>query len=176
MNILVTGASGFVGGPSCQALASRGHDVLALIRRPGSEPPQTTAVPGDLTEAAGLAAALRTSAPDVVLHLAAETGAQRNEAKLRAANVAGIEHLIAACCGASVPPKVVFVSTVVTVSTLLLYRFFQITRQAAVGGLAWWEQSSGSDGSAIDLHSAETDCALQSTFDDSSGKIPPRPR
>ncbi len=51
---------------------------------------------------------------DAVVHLAAETGAQRNEAKLRAANVAGLEHLIAACRACEPPPRVVFVSTVVT--------------------------------------------------------------
>lgn len=114
MRVLVTGASGFIGGPSCAALAARGHEVVALVRRPGSEPRGTRAVTGDLTDAAALAAAFAEAAPDAVLHLAAETGAQRNEAKLAAANVAGITHLIAACRAVNPPPRVVFVSTVVT--------------------------------------------------------------
>ncbi len=114
MRILVTGASGFIGGPTCAALAERGHEVLALVRRPGSEPPGTRAVAGDLTEAASLARAFADAAPDAVVHLAAENGAQRSEAKLRAANVAGLEHLIAACRACDPPPRVVFVSTVVT--------------------------------------------------------------
>ena len=114
MRILVTGASGFIGGPTCAALAERGHEVLALVRRPGSEPPGTRAVAGDLTEAASLARAFADAAPEAVVHLAAENGAQRSEAKLRAANVAGLEHLIAACRACDPPPRVVFVSTVVT--------------------------------------------------------------
>ena len=114
MRVLVTGASGFIGGPSCAALAARGHEVVALVRRPGSEPAGTRAVIGDLTDAAALAAAFVQAAPEAVLHLAAETGAQRSETKLAAANVAGITHLIAACRAVDPPPRVVFVSTVVT--------------------------------------------------------------
>lgn len=114
MRVLVTGASGFIGGPTCAALLARGHDVAALVRRPGSEPAGTRAVGGDLTDEASLIAAFRAAAPEAVIHLAAENGAQRSEAKLRAANVAGLEHLIAACRACDAPPRVVFVSTVVT--------------------------------------------------------------
>ena len=114
MRILVTGASGFIGGPTCATLAARGHDVVALVRRPGSEPAGTRAVVGDLTEEASLVRAFREAAPEVVVHLAAENGAQRSEAKLRAANVAGLEHLVAACRACDPPPRIVFVSTVVT--------------------------------------------------------------
>jgi nucleoside-diphosphate-sugar epimerase len=114
MRILVTGASGFIGGPTCAALAARGHEVLALVRRPGSEPAGTRPVRGDLTDAASLERAFREAAAEVVIHLAAETGAQRSAAKLRAANVAGLEHLIAACRACDPQPRVVFVSTVVT--------------------------------------------------------------
>jgi len=114
MRVLVTGASGFIGGPTCAALAERGHDVIALVRRPGSEPAGTRTVAGDLTDEASLIGAFREAAPDAVVHLAAENGAQRSESKLRAANVAGLEHLIAACRACDPPPRVVFVSTVVT--------------------------------------------------------------
>ena len=113
MRVLVTGASGFIGGPTCAALAARGHDVIALVRRPGSEPAGTRAVAGDLTDAASLTRAFREAAPEAVIHLAAENGAQRSEAKLRAANVAGLEPDRRMPRPAT-PPRVVFVSTVVT--------------------------------------------------------------
>lgn len=114
MRVLVTGASGFIGGPACAALAERGHEVVALVRRPGSEPPGTRAVQGDLTDRASLERAFAQAGPSAVIHLAAENGAQRSEARLRAANVQGIENLIAACRAVEPPPRVVFVSTVVT--------------------------------------------------------------
>ena len=38
MRVLVTGASGFIGGVACATLRERGHEVVALVRRPGSEP------------------------------------------------------------------------------------------------------------------------------------------
>ncbi|HEY1359481.1 MAG TPA: NAD(P)-dependent oxidoreductase [Thermoleophilaceae bacterium] len=113
MKVLVTGASGFVGRAACAELAGRGHDVVAMVRRPGSEPPGTTAVTGDLTEAASLESALSETRPDCVAHLAAEIGSQRDAKKIAAVNVAGMRHLIDACKEAG-SPKLVFVSTVVT--------------------------------------------------------------
>ncbi|GAB7018531.1 complex I NDUFA9 subunit family protein [Halostagnicola bangensis] len=37
MNVLVTGGTGFIGTNLCEELASRGHDVTALSRRPGDD-------------------------------------------------------------------------------------------------------------------------------------------
>lgn len=113
MRVLVTGASGFLGRAACARLVADGHDVLALVRRPGSEPVGTTAVPGDLTSTATLAPALAGAAPDAVLHLAAEIASQRDEARIHAVNVTGTEALVAACAAAG-RPRIVFTSTVVT--------------------------------------------------------------
>ena len=113
MRVLVTGASGFLGTVTCARLLEDGHEVLALVRRPGSEPPGTTAVPGDLTDAATLGRVVAEAAPDAVLHLAAEIASQRSEARVRAVNVEGTRALVEACVAAG-SPRVVFTSTVVT--------------------------------------------------------------
>lgn len=114
MRVLVTGASGFIGSVACAQLRERGHEALALVRRPGSEPAGSVAVTGDLTDARTMRAALSRSEVDTVLHCAAETGAQSDPAKLRAANVGGMLNLIDACQSVPRPPRVVFTSTVVT--------------------------------------------------------------
>jgi nucleoside-diphosphate-sugar epimerase len=113
MRVLVTGASGFVGGPTCAELIARGHDVLALVRRPGSEPAGTRAVRGDLADGVALNSALADARPEAVIHLAAEIGSQRDAEKIEEVNVRGTERLLAACRAADVR-RIVFVSTVVT--------------------------------------------------------------
>jgi nucleoside-diphosphate-sugar epimerase len=111
--MLVTGANGFLGRAVCAELVARGHPVAALIRRPGSEPPGTAAVAGDLTDAASVRAAVRSAAPDCVLHLAAEIGTQRNSRKINEVNVHGMRRLVDACEAAGAR-RLVFASTVVT--------------------------------------------------------------
>src|ERR1700722_16877478 len=97
MRVLVTGASGFLGGPTCAELRRRGHEVSALVRRPGSEPPGTEAVRGDLTDGNALAAAIAPARPEAVVHLAAEIGSQRDPEKIREVNVRGMNRLLDAC-------------------------------------------------------------------------------
>jgi nucleoside-diphosphate-sugar epimerase len=113
MKALVTGATGFVGHAVCAELLGRGHDVAALVRRPGSQPAGTAAVAGDLADAEALRRAIDTSAPEVVLHLAAEIATQRDPRKIAAVNVAGTQRLLDACTAAN-GPRCVFMSTVVT--------------------------------------------------------------
>jgi nucleoside-diphosphate-sugar epimerase len=113
VKVLVTGASGFLGGPTCTELAARGHDVQALVRRPGSEPAGTAAVAGDLRDEAALSAALAEARPEAVVHLAAEIGSQRDPRKIEEVNVRGMERLLGACKAAGVR-RFVFASTVVT--------------------------------------------------------------
>lgn len=52
MRVLVTGATGFVGGRLVPALCDRGHDVVALVRDADSydQPPGVAVVEGDLLE------------------------------------------------------------------------------------------------------------------------------
>ncbi|MDJ1431247.1 complex I NDUFA9 subunit family protein [Halostagnicola sp. A-GB9-2] len=51
MNVLVTGGTGFIGTNLCEELASRGHDVTALSRRPddGSLPAGVDVAMGDVS-------------------------------------------------------------------------------------------------------------------------------
>jgi nucleoside-diphosphate-sugar epimerase len=119
MRILVTGASGFIGAVLCGQLLERGHEVGALVRRPGSAPMGTRGLTGDLGDAPGLAGILADERPDCVIHLAAEIASQRSERKIREVNVQGTARLLDACLAlaGSAPatgPRIVFSSTVVT--------------------------------------------------------------
>lgn len=113
MKILVTGASGFVGRAVCSELDRREHEVVALVRRPGSEPAGTRAQLGDLTDAASLQEAVPSQNADAVVHLAAEIASQREARKIREVNVEGTRRLLEACA-AEGSPRFVLASTVVT--------------------------------------------------------------
>jgi len=114
VRFLVTGASGFVGRSVCDELTGRGHEVLALVRRPGSAPPATSEVLGDLGDAASLPGAVESAAAECVIHLAAEIASQRDARKVYEVNVEGTRRLVAACIAAPLKPRFAFVSTVVT--------------------------------------------------------------
>jgi len=109
---LVSGASGFLGQAVCAELLQRGSDVAALVRRPGSEPPDCSPVPGDLSDVAALRRVVEDVRPDCVIHLAAEIASQRDASKIAEVNVEGTRRLLEACAGGR--PRFVFASTVVT--------------------------------------------------------------
>jgi len=119
MRIFLTGASGFIGQALSAELTEHGHEVSALVRRPGSEPPGTRAVPGDLTDAHSLSEAIGSEHPECVVHLAAEIASQRNDGRVATVNIVGTTRLLEACralngSGPSGGPRIVFASTVVT--------------------------------------------------------------
>jgi nucleoside-diphosphate-sugar epimerase len=113
VKVLVTGASGFLGHAVSAELCARGHEVAALVRRPGSEPPQTSAVNGDLTDQGPLRNTVESVGPDCVIHLAAEIASQRDARKIDEVNVEGTRRLLSACTAVD-GPRFVFTSTVVT--------------------------------------------------------------
>src|SRR4051794_20702430 len=69
MRVLVTGATGFVGARAAERFVELGHEVHALVRRPGAAPAGTRELVGDLARVDGFADRLR--GIDAVVHAAA---------------------------------------------------------------------------------------------------------
>jgi dTDP-L-rhamnose 4-epimerase len=82
--VLITGGAGFIGCRLASSLLAEGHDVDVLDnlhpqvhdgrRLPLDLPADARFVPGDVTAVDSWPAVLETSRPDVIVHLAAETG------------------------------------------------------------------------------------------------------
>ncbi len=116
MDILLTGASGFVGGALLDALQGRGHRISALVRSDAARAAlagRATPIRGDLDIPESLAPALREAGPDVVVHLAARIATTRDPRAITQTNTRGTEHLIQAATAAGIR-RFVFTSTVVT--------------------------------------------------------------
>jgi uncharacterized protein YbjT (DUF2867 family) len=103
--ILVTGASGFVGGHTVPALLDAGHQIVALARTPDSgrvvtdrlSPAQRAAVEvriGDVTRPGSLRSAL--AGVDAVVHLVAIPRDFRGGADLRLVNTEGTRAVVVA--------------------------------------------------------------------------------
>jgi len=113
--ILVTGASGFLGGNLARLLIEEGHAVRVLARRTSNlaclaDLGGWERVEGDITAAESLPAAL--AGVEVVFHCAARVEMPRRmTAAIWAANVTGTENVLAACRQAGVR-RLVHCSTV----------------------------------------------------------------
>lgn len=105
MSVLVTGASGFIGGHLVDVLVERGEEVRALVQ-PGQDSSRLQALPdvhvlsGDLTDAASLKRAVQ--GVQRVYHVAAKTGPWGQEEAYRAVNVQGLADLVYAALDAGV--------------------------------------------------------------------------
>lgn len=98
MRVLVTGASGMLGGAVARHLAQRGDDVVLMQRRPsGLDLPERL---GDLRDPDAVRAAVR--GMDGVIHLAAKVNVVGPWADYVAANVDGTRALIDAASAAGV--------------------------------------------------------------------------
>lgn len=91
MKILVTGASGMLGGAVATALRDRGDDVRAFQRRPAGIP-GVRDVRGSLAEPGDVARAV--DGVDAVVHLAAKVSISGPEEEYRAINIGGTRHLL----------------------------------------------------------------------------------
>ncbi|CAD5991616.1 NAD(P)-dependent oxidoreductase [Agreia sp. COWG] len=107
MRVLVTGASGFLGGAVAAEIASAGHEVRTFQRRPSGVSGVTDEL-GSMTRADDLARAV--DGVDAVVHLAAKVSLAGDPADFVAVNVEGTRSLIDAMTRAGVP-RLVFVSS-----------------------------------------------------------------
>ncbi|MFI8972752.1 NAD-dependent epimerase/dehydratase family protein [Nocardia asteroides] len=100
MTVLVTGASGFVGGAVVRALARAGTPVRAMVRDPATAPAGVEVAVADLADTAALARAV--TGVRAVVHAAALLGEFGRPAEFFAVNVAGTDRLMqeAAAAGA----------------------------------------------------------------------------
>jgi uncharacterized protein YbjT (DUF2867 family) len=100
MNILVAGASGFVGSRLCPALVDAGHHVSAMTRHPDTYDGAGTAVVGDVHDSASLDRALAgCAAAYYLVHSLDAADFQRKDADAaasfaRAAKEAGVQRII----------------------------------------------------------------------------------
>lgn len=109
-SVVVTGASGFVGGALAVALAREGHSVVGLSRRPSANPsPAFSSLSVDLTdERADLDRLFE--GVDVVFHVAAKVGMWGPYEEFHRANVQATERVVSSCVRAGVR-RLVFTSS-----------------------------------------------------------------
>jgi nucleoside-diphosphate-sugar epimerase len=112
VNVLVTGATGFVGGRLVDHLLARGDTVTALVRSPDRAAPLSERgvrlIAGDLANHDALATAV--TGQDVIYHVAGLVGAI-DEAEFMAANRDGTANVARAARDAAVRPRFVLISS-----------------------------------------------------------------
>lgn len=106
MNILVTGASGFIGNRLVERLVEEGHAVTTFGRQSTAGPRLSklavSHVQGDITKAGALSAALK--GKQAVYHLAGLVSYRRTDYdKLFACNVQGTRNVLQSCLDAGIP-------------------------------------------------------------------------
>lgn len=113
MRVLVTGASGFVGGHLARMLSQRGHQVIALVRKSSNrraleQLPGVQFALGDLTTGEGLAEAVQ--GVDWVQHVAGVIKARTAEEYFQG-NAEGARRLCLELSRLEKPPRLVFCSS-----------------------------------------------------------------
>ncbi|MDP1920031.1 MAG: NAD-dependent epimerase/dehydratase family protein [Myxococcales bacterium] len=137
--VLITGGAGFIGCNVAQRLLAQGDEVVVFDNlhpqchtgqgRPKDLPKDVQFIPGDVTLTSNWASLLKLHRPEVVLHLAAETGTGQSltEANRHAmVNVSGTAQLVDAMTTAKHVPS-----------------HFVLTSSRAVYGDGAWRSASG---------------------------------
>lgn len=119
MRVLVTGASGFVGGWLTQALVDEGHQVRVMVRNPKDiedlELLKIEVVTGDITDIMQVTSAAQDI--DTIFHLAGAIAYSRLEREnMERVNVGGTANVISACKTNKVR-RLVHFSSVVTIGS-----------------------------------------------------------
>lgn len=113
-NVLVTGASGFIGRHLVTSLIELGLDVTCLVRKTSNRDTLDTwgcrFVFGELRDAESVMIAARQARPDAVFHLAGSTKAIQKR-HLYHVNQLGTRHLLQALARLQNPPTTIMVST-----------------------------------------------------------------
>jgi nucleoside-diphosphate-sugar epimerase len=107
VKVLVTGASGLLGGAVARAVVAVGHDVTTFQRRP-SGVAGVRDVAGSMTDPSAVAAAV--AGQEAVVHLAAKVSLAGDPGEFEAVNVGGTRSLLEAMRASGVP-RLVFVSS-----------------------------------------------------------------
>ena len=142
MRVLVTGASGFAGGPVCRALTAAGHEVTGAVRRESRLPEGTRPVRvGDLGAETDWTDALAGQA--VVVHLAARAHVMAETegdptALFRRINRDGAMRLAEQAAAAGVR-RLVFISTVKAQGEVGHMRVGDLPAPVDPYGIAKWE-------------------------------------
>jgi dihydroflavonol-4-reductase len=112
VRVLVTGASGLIGGQVCRALQARGHEVSGLVRGVGpvALPADVVVVRGDVTRADSLRTAVEGC--DAVVHCAAVYSYDADSSALTRVAVDGTRAVVLAAAAAGVRRVVVTSSSV----------------------------------------------------------------
>jgi dihydroflavonol-4-reductase len=110
VRVLVTGATGLVGGHVAAALRDRGHDVTVFVRRRSSPPVGYRVARGELTSTPDLLDALEGA--DGLVHCAAPYSYELSPEALATAHVKGTRAILAAAAHAGVRRAVVTSSSV----------------------------------------------------------------
>jgi dihydroflavonol-4-reductase len=116
-NILVTGATGFIGKHLIKALLADGHKVSALVRNLDSSSDLKNMgaqlLKGDVTDSLSLLNAIENK--DLVYHLAGKIAYKSSErAEMERVNVKGTQKVVDACVTHKTP-KLVYMSSVVAI-------------------------------------------------------------
>lgn len=154
MRILVTGATGFLGGAVCRALSARGHEVVAAIRTPSAilPPGLETRIVGAIDATTQWSAAV--AGIDVVMHLAGRAHVMHDTqsdplAAFRAVNRDGTLTLARACVDAGVK-RLVFVSSI------------KVNGEATPPGMAYTAADAPAPGDAYGRSKHEAEEGLRS--------------